>query len=187
MPRISRVKERRLAEEALAGANAKIKELEDDRLLLQEDYDRLLGAAETACSMASRLQGDLDVARGDRTLLIEQLRQTREDLDRATRQRDVAERRYENERHRCDKAENALHWRTQELDNARVELGRLRAELAKASAPRGESGPGVLRFENKKQWMEVVRLVHPDVHNGNQGRKELAERVTKLLIGARPA
>lgn len=158
MPRISRVKERRLAEAALAGANAKIEELEDDRLLLQKDYDRLLGVAETACSTVSQLLEDLDAAHGDRTVLLAELQQTRE----------------------------ALRQCMGELDNARIELGRLRAELAKASAPRGTSGPGVLRFENKKQWVDVVRLVHPDIHDSNEGRKELAERVIKRLIGARP-
>lgn len=86
----------------------------------------------------------------------------------------------------ADTARLQRHLSTAESRAREAERRATAAErAARASASTSSTGgPGLLRL-SKETWQDLIRLVHPDVHD-KTARRDVAVRVSQLVVAARP-
>ena len=68
-----------------------------------------------------------------------------------------------------------------DLLRTNIELNRLRLKDRMSNTAPAPSSPGFLALTTE-DWQNMIKLVHPDKH----GNSELATKITKLVIAARP-
>lgn len=190
MPRISRAKERRLAQEAVSAQAARIEALEqtlrDGRTVLQEVHDEELG----------RLRRELDSAREEAagwrpqaqniSAMLSTIEELRSELATVCEALTLAHEQLRAARAVAEDAEARCRESERRVWQAEHEAARLRREAA--ARPNSPSpGKGTLRFADAKEWRELLRLVHPDVHSKDATMRGIAERVTVAVLAARPA